>query len=379
MAVATAVTLSYRRSRTTSRDWSISNSVPVVIDKLAEPVVINIGGKKYETFEHTLNQFPNTLLGNPEKRKRYFDEKNNEYFFDRHRSSFTAILYYYQSGGLLERPLHVPNDIFLEELNFFQLTDEIQKENEEAACEEEENVDGEVEEEELPENKTLRAIWMLFEHPSSSPQAKVLAIFSLLIIMISIVIFCVETMPVLDDSAERGKNKRIFFVINAICSSWFTFEYVIRLIASPNKIGFLKGVLNILDLLSILPFYVTLTVPEESAGSIDILRVMRVIRVCRIFKLTRHSKGLHVLGKTLYASVNELIMLMLFLVIGVVLFASAAYYAEMESNPQFSSIPAAFWWAVVTMTTVGYGDVYPKTTPGKSRFLKLLLMKFAGT
>ena len=392
MAVATAVTLSYRRSRTTSRDWSISNSVPVVIDKLAEPVVINIGGKKYETFEHTLNQFPNTLLGNPEKRKRYFDEKNNEYFFDRHRSSFTAILYYYQSGGLLERPLHVSNDIFLEELNFFQLTDEIQKENEEAACEEEENGDVEVEEEELPENKTLRAIWMLFEHPSSSPQAKVLAIFSLVIIMISIVIFCVETMPVLDDSvpekrngtviqpAERGKNKRIFFVINAICSSWFTFEYVIRLIASPNKIGFLKGVLNILDLLSILPFYVTLTVPEESARNIDILRVMRVIRVCRIFKLTRHSKGLHVLGKTLYASVNELIMLMLFLVIGVVLFASAAYYAEEETNhEEFPSIPAAFWWAVVTMTTVGYGDVSPKTTPGKSCFLKLLLMKFSTT
>lgn len=243
MAVATAVTLSYRRSRTTSRDWSISNSVPVVIDKLAEPIIINIGGKKYETFEHTLNQFPNTLLGNPEKRKRYFDEKNNEYFFDRHRSSFTAILYYYQSGGLLERPLHVPNDIFLEELNFFQLTDEIQKENEEAACEEEEAGEGEVEEEELPENKTLRAIWVLFEHPSSSPRAKALAIFSLVIIMISIVIFCVETMPVLNDSvpekrdangtviqpAKRGKNKHIFFVMNAICSSWFTFEYVIRL------------------------------------------------------------------------------------------------------------------------------------------------------
>lgn len=302
-------------------------------------------------------------------------------------------MYYYQSGGLLERPLHVPNEIFLEELNFFQLTDEIQKENEEAACEEEENGDGEVEEEELPENKTLRTIWMLFEYPSSSPQAKALAIFSLVIIMISIVIFCVETMPVLDDSvpekrnsngtvtqpAERGKNKRIFFVMNAICSSWFTFEYVIRLIASPNKIAFLKGVLNILDLLSILPFYVTLTVPEESAGSIDILRVMRVIRVCRIFKLTRHSKGLHVLGKTLYASVNELIMLMLFLVIGVVLFASAAYYAEEESNPKFSSIPAAFWWAVVTMTTVGYGDVAPETTPGKLCFLNLLLGKFSST
>lgn len=396
MAVATAVTLSYRRSRTTSRDWSISNSVPVVVDKLAEPVIINIGGKKYETFEHTLNQFPNTLLGNPEKRKRYFDEKNNEYFFDRHRSSFTAILYYYQSGGLLERPLHVPNDIFLEEINFFQLTDDIQKENEEAAacevCEDEDGGGGDGDEEELPENKTLRAIWMLFEYPSSSPHAKALAIFSLIIIMLSIVIFCVETLPVLDDSvpeerdangtviqpAERGKNNQVFFVMNAICSSWFTLEYVIRLIASPNKIRFLKGVLNILDLLSILPFYVTLTVPAKSAGNIDILRVMRVIRVCRIFKLTRHSKGLHVLGKTLYASVNELVMLMLFLVIGVVLFASAAYYAEEESNPQFSSIPAAFWWAVVTMTTVGYGDVSPQTTVGKLRFFfKLNLEVFS--
>ena len=91
MAVATAVTLSYRRSRTTSRDWSVANSVPVgVVDtSLTEPIVINIGGKKYETYESTLNQFPNTLLGNPEKRKKYFDEKNNEYFFDRHRSSFS--------------------------------------------------------------------------------------------------------------------------------------------------------------------------------------------------------------------------------------------------------------------------------------------------
>lgn len=378
MAVATAVTLSYRRSRTTSRDWSVANSVPVgVVDtSLTEPIVINIGGKKYETYESTLNQFPNTLLGNPEKRKKYFDEKNNEYFFDRHRSSFTAILYYYQSGGMLERPLHVPPDIFLEELNFFQLTDDMQKENEAVAnCEDDDGGKDYDDEEELPKNRTLRAIWLAFESPNSSFCAKGLAIFSLVIILLSIVVFCVETMPGLKDSprtdaneakpAEPGKNKHVFFVLNAICSSWFTFEYVIRFIASPNKIRFLKAILNTLDLLSILPFYVSLIVPEESADSIDILRVMRVIRVCRIFKLTRHSKGLHVLGKTLYASVNELIMLMLFLVIGVILFASAAYYAEDKKGSKFTSIPHAFWWAVVTMTTVGYGDMFPETTLGK--------------
>lgn len=363
MAVAAAVTLSYRRSRTSSRDWSIANSVPVAVDKLSTPITINIGGKKYETYENTLNQFPNTLLGNPEKRKRYFDEKKNEYFFDRHRGAFTAILYYYQSGGLIERPLHVPMNIFVEELNFFQLTDEIQKQNEEAAlAEEEENGEDEEEEgeaEELPKNKTLRKIWLLFEFPSSSLSAKCLAIFSLAIILLSIIIFCIETLPVLEDFFH------VFFILNAVCSSWFTLEYVIRLIASPNKIKFLKGVLNILDLLSILPFYVTLSVAKESAEGIGILRVMRVIRVCRIFKLTRHSKGLHILGNTLYASINELIMLMLFLVIGVVLFASGAYYAEEATNEKFESIPAAFWWAVVTMTTVGYGDVAPVTTIGK--------------
>ena len=362
MAVATAVTLSYRRSRTSSREWSISNVVPINVDKISTPVTINIGGKKYETYEQTLNQFPNTLLGNAEKRKQYFDEKKNEYFFDRHRGAFTAILYYYQSGGLIERPAHVPPSTFVEELNFFQLTDEIQKQNEEAAAfpdEGEDGTDRASEEEELPENKILRKIWVLFEFPNSSLPAKCLAVFSLIIILLSIVIFCIETLPSLEDSGHS------FFVMNAICSSWFTFEYVIRLIASPNKVKFLKGILNILDLLSILPFYVTISLSSESAGGIGILRVMRVIRVCRIFKLTRHSKGLHILGNTLAASINELIMLMLFLIIGVVLFASAAYYAEEEKNEKFDSIPAAFWWAVVTMTTVGYGDVSPETTVGK--------------
>ena len=381
-----AVTLSYRRGRKESRDWSVTNSVPVSKDKFAEHITINIGGKRYETYEHTLNQFPNTLLGNPEKRKRYYDENKKEFFFDRHRCSFTAILYYYQSGGMIERPLHVPMNIFMEELNFFQLSEEIKRRNDEEETVyngEEEEGEQEHEYEELPTNKTLRKIWILFENPNSSFQSKCLAIFSLLVIILSIVIFCVETMPVFDDSipaksdangtvvspASRGKNAHVFFVMNAICSSWFTFEYLIRLISSPNKLKFVKGVLNILDFLSILPFYVTISVSDESAGSIDVLRVMRVIRVCRIFKLTRHSKGLHILGKTLFSSLNELFMLMLFLVIGVVLFASAAYYAEEKSNSKFASIPHGFWWAVVTMTTVGYGDVSPETTVGGSLLL----------
>ena len=76
---------------------------------------------RFETQLRTLNQFPDTLLGDPPRRIRYFDPLRNEYFFDRNRPSFDAILYYYQSGGRLRRPVNVPLDVFSEEIKFYEL------------------------------------------------------------------------------------------------------------------------------------------------------------------------------------------------------------------------------------------------------------------
>lgn len=88
-------------------------------------VIINVSGQRFETQLRTLSRFPDTLLGNATKRVRYWDERRNEFFLDRHRPSFQAILYYYQSGGRLQRPIEVPEDIFLQELQFYEIGEQV--------------------------------------------------------------------------------------------------------------------------------------------------------------------------------------------------------------------------------------------------------------
>ncbi|XP_068673866.1 potassium voltage-gated channel subfamily A member 3-like [Montipora capricornis] len=339
-------------------------------------IVINVSGLRFETYDKTLGQFPETLLGCAAKRDFYYDSENNEYFFDRNRSSFEAILFFYQSNGKLVRPSGVPFYVFAEEVKFFELGKEHLQRLEIA--------EGYITDDKpiLPTNLTQRRVWEFFEYPDSSLAARVLALWSVSVILLSIVVFCLETLPDFrcsKDSDGPGCEKNssstndagakkvhdVWFVIEILCITWFTFEYVVRLLSAPQKLVFIRSFLNIIDLVAILPYYITLPMNEARVTSLAVLRVIRLVRVFRIFKLSRHSKGLQVLGYTLRSSSRELAMLMFFLFIGVVLFASAVYYAELGSQSNFESIPDAFWWAVVTMTTVGYGDMTPQTLGGK--------------
>ncbi|XP_033751671.1 potassium voltage-gated channel subfamily A member 1-like [Argopecten irradians] len=349
-----------------------------------ERVVINVSGLRFETQLKTLNQFPETLLGNPQKRNRYYDPLRNEYFFDRNRPCFDAILYYYQSGGRLRRPVNVPLDVFSEEMKFYELGDN--------AIEKFREDEGFIKEEErpLPQNEFQRRVWLLFEYPESSTAARLIAIFSVLVILLSIVIFCLETLPefkhyrLVNQTAGSNTSEKIeeddipkfnepFFIIETCCIIWFTFELLVRYASCPNKLCFFKNIMNFIDIVAIIPYFITLgtVIADESksnnqAMSLAILRVIRLVRVFRIFKLSRHSKGLQILGQTLKASMRELGLLIFFLFIGVILFSSAVYFAEADAeHTHFRSIPDAFWWAVVTMTTVGYGDMRPIGVWGK--------------
>ncbi|XP_032406295.1 potassium voltage-gated channel subfamily A member 10-like [Xiphophorus hellerii] len=356
-----------------------------------EKVIINISGLMFETQLSTLSKFPETLLGDPMKRLQYFDPMKNEYFFDRNRPSFDGILYYYQSGGRLRRPANVPLDIFANEIVFYELGHE--------AMEQFREDEGFIKEPEvlLPTNELQRQFWLLFEYPESSSAAKSVALVSVFVIVISIFIFCLETLPefrddsdfppgfiqMINGTASYPAPKTVwtyltdpFFIVETICIIWFCFELGVRFVVCPSKSDFFNNIMNIIDIVSIIPYFVTLgtelaTKPDEdlNAGqnmSLAILRIIRLVRVFRIFKLSRHSKGLQILGQTLKASMRELGLLIFFLFIGVILFSSAIYFAEVdEPQTQFVSIPDGFWWAVVSMTTVGYGDMCPITMGGK--------------
>ncbi|XP_062913803.1 potassium voltage-gated channel subfamily C member 2-like isoform X1 [Mobula hypostoma] len=398
-----------------------------------ERIVLNVGGTRHETYRNTLKTLPGTRLAlladsdgqsNPE-----YDPRVNQYFFDRHPGVFAYVLNYYRTGKL-HCPADVCGPLFEEELAFWGIdetdvepccwmTYRQHRDAEEALdiFEAPDLLTGEVQdgedEEEL--NKRLGIeecspggggkisrwkrwqprIWALFEDPYSSRAARFIAFASLLFILVSITTFCLETHEAFNEivnKTERVKNGNssqliqhleietdpALTYVEGVCVFWFTIEFLVRVTFCPDKLEFVKNLLNIIDFVAILPFYLEVGLRGLSSKAakdvLGFLRVVRFVRILRIFKLTRHFVGLRVLGHTLRASTNEFLLLIIFLALGVLIFATMIYYAErIGANPndptasdhtKFKNIPIGFWWAVVTMTTLGYGDMYPQTWSG---------------
>ncbi len=158
---------------------------------------------------------------------------------------------------------------------------------------------------------------------------------------------------------QFGDLFRAFEIFSVII---FTIEYALRLWTSERKLKFVFSTFGLIDLIAILPFYL----PFLFVFDFRFLRILRLFRMLRVFKLGRYSKSLRLIGSVLKETRAELAMTIFIAFILLVFSSTLMYYVENEAQPEnFASIGHAFWWAIATLTTVGYGDVYPVTGLGK--------------
>lgn len=181
------------------------------------------------------------------------------------------------------------------------------------------------------------------------------AYFIQALILISILTFSIETIPSLSP-----ETREILRISEIICVVVFTIEYLLRIYVADRKLKFIFSFFGIIDLVAILPFYLAFGVDLRS------LRAIRFLRLFRILKLVRYNRAMNHFSRAMKTAKEE-IQLFIFITLMLIYFSAVGiYYFENQAQPEhFTSIFDSLWWAIITLTTVGYGDVYPITVGGR--------------
>ncbi len=160
------------------------------------------------------------------------------------------------------------------------------------------------------------------------------------------------------------ERKNEFFITEFVCNSIFTIEILMRILVSKRKLIFFKSIINIIDVIAILPFWISIILFYINSNDkinyfgLSFLKVLRLTRILRVFKLSRHIRVLNIMVHSITQCVHEITLLVTILAINVVIFSSFMYHIEQQikgKESQFLSIPHSFWWAIISFTTVGYG------------------------
>ncbi|GLC74566.1 hypothetical protein PLESTF_001528100 [Pleodorina starrii] len=209
-------------------------------------------------------------------------------------------------------------------------------------------------------SKPREWIYMTLSYPDHSRLAHWIGVFIIVIILLNTITFCIESVP-------RYANTPVYeslTVVDYVCMGIFTAEYVARLATCPDLPRFLRSLSNLIDLVAILPFYVELCVKGTSTEAFQtrVVRLLRVFRVLRIVKTMPKLRHLTLVSDTLRDSLEVLIMLALLLLVLLVVFGTIIFFIEPDT---FDSIPQAMYYAQTTLTTTGYGDIFPLTPWGR--------------
>lgn len=321
-------------------------------------IKINVSGEQFETYEDTLERYPETLLGKKKSREPFFCSRTNQYFFDRSRVSFEAILYFYQSNGTLNCPPDVKIPIFESECRYFELpgdTIHSMKIREGIIFEKKDNKSLNVE--------LKMKILNILENPDSSISAWFFGVFSLVMCCLSIITAFLETLPTYIVSP-------IFSTLELTLNLWFVTELALRFIFSRDKVRFIRVSMNWVDFCAVVPYFIVELSKTKAKYVLGVFKTLKFLRVMRLFRLSKHSRRLMVVGIILKSSLGNFKLLLMCLVMVIFIGGSFIHVAEhgithAGDNTGFSSIPQGLWWAAQTITSVGYGDLVPTSIIGR--------------
>lgn len=226
---------------------------------------------------------------------------------------------------------------------------------------------------------------VIFE--SDTPAGWIFDVSLLVAILCSIAVVSIETIPSIAE-----KELSFFFSFEWILTALFTIEYIARLSCARHPLRYAISFWGIIDLLSILPAYAGLFLSDDATNSFVILRSIRLLRAFRVLKLWRMMDDAEELSHAIWSARHKIIVFLMVVLVAVTISGTLMYFvenvmqkmiagesvsAEGTNSSQFDSIPQSMYWAVVTMTTVGYGDIVPQTTTGKFISATLILLGYS--
>ena len=204
---------------------------------------------------------------------------------------------------------------------------------------------------------------VIFE--TNTPEGKRFDVILLILIAVSVIIVALETVP-----SIGGRFETLFKALEWIFTIIFTIEYALRIYSVKNPWKYITSFYGIVDLVSIVPTY--LSVIYTGSQALLVVRALRLFRIFRIFKMARAMNQGFVIVRALKNSTTKILVFLFAVMMVVCIFGSLMYLVEGGSNSKFDSIPRSIYWSIVTITTVGFGDITPVTT--SRQFLSAVLM-----
>jgi len=208
---------------------------------------------------------------------------------------------------------------------------------------------------------------IIFE--ADTPAGRVFDVLLFVAIMVSVgLTMLVSVKPI------RASHETLLFVSNALFTVLFTIEYGLRLYCSPKPSRYARSFFGVVDLLAILPFYFGLFF--KGARFLDVIKVLRMLRIFRVLKMAQYVGEADLLLNALVASRRKIGIFLVTIITIVVIVGSLMYVIEGDGNG-FTSIPQSVYWAIVTVTTVGYGDISPQTPVGQALAAFLMILAYS--